>query len=510
MFAQATPPELMVRDVIIICANPGGETHTATTGWDADNTYFDGKGDIARLFCEGGFIGQWTTYVSDNYTGKGRFYNGIGPIAIPTPVEPTPEPVPSPTPSPVPSPSETATVSVEPTPIPSPTVEPTPSLIPTAEPTPEPSPEPTPVPTPSNPPAVDNSAIIAEQARLAALEAERLAVLAREQELARLAQEEQQRQAALAAEQERQRLANIAAEKAAAEAEASRLKAEAAAKAAEEARLKAEAEAKAAEEAAIKAEQERLAAEAAAKKAEEERLAAEEEARIKAEEAAKAEADRIAAEEAAAKAEAEAKAKAEEDARLEAERLAAEEAAAKAEEKARIEAERSAAALAAKQEAERLAALAEANKPKPVVVPPVVATVNSTPEEKAIVAESVIQAAQGAPVTAEAIQNAGITYQDLPAATPVEVREDENGNEVVITAEVAAALVVLESPSELLNAIFTDPGEALLALASIGADMSVEEREESEKIIIASVIAGQAAVNAAGMAGAAAAYRRKP
>jgi len=48
----------------------------------------------------------------------------------------------------------------------------------------------------------------------------------------------------------------------------------------------------------------------------------------------------------------------------------------------------------------------------------------------------------------------------------------------------------------------------ILALASIGADMSEEEREEAEKIIVASVIAGQAAVNAAGMAGAAAAYRR--
>jgi hypothetical protein len=126
------------------------------------------------------------------------------------------------------------------------------------------------------------------------------------------------------------------------------------------------------------------------------------------------------------------------------------------------------------------------------------------------VAEAIIEAAQGAPVTAEAIQNAGLTYEDLPPETPVEVREDENGNEVVITAEVAAALVILENPAELLGAIFNDPGQALLALASIGADMSDEEREESEKIIIASVIAGQAAVNAAGMAGAAAAYRRKP
>jgi hypothetical protein len=139
-----------------------------------------------------------------------------------------------------------------------------------------------------------------------------------------------------------------------------------------------------------------------------------------------------------------------------------------------------------------------------------VATEDSTPEERAAVAEALIEGADGEPVTAEAIQEAGLTYEDLPPDTPVEVRQDENGNEVVITAEVAAALVVLESPAALVEAIFTDPGQALLALASIGADMSNEEREEAEKIIVASVIAGQAAVNAASMAGAAAAYRRNP
>jgi hypothetical protein len=138
-----------------------------------------------------------------------------------------------------------------------------------------------------------------------------------------------------------------------------------------------------------------------------------------------------------------------------------------------------------------------------------VADENATEEEKAVVAEAIIEAAGGKPVTAAAIANAGLTYADLPAQTPVEVRQDENGNEVVITAEVAAALVVLENPAALVEAIFTDPAQALLAIASIGADMSDEEREESEKIIIASVIAGQAAVTAAGAAGAAA-YRRKP
>jgi hypothetical protein len=138
-----------------------------------------------------------------------------------------------------------------------------------------------------------------------------------------------------------------------------------------------------------------------------------------------------------------------------------------------------------------------------------VATEDSTPEERAEVAEALIEAADGEPVTAEAIQEAGLTYADLPPDTPVEVRQDENGNEVVITAEIAAALVVLESPAALVEALFTDPGQALLALASIGADMSEEEREEAEKIIVASVIAGQAAVNASAMA-AAAAYRRNP
>jgi hypothetical protein len=139
-----------------------------------------------------------------------------------------------------------------------------------------------------------------------------------------------------------------------------------------------------------------------------------------------------------------------------------------------------------------------------------VATEDSTPEEREAIAETLIELADGEAVTADAIEEAGLTYEDLPPETPVEVRQDEDGNEVVITAEVAAALVVLESPAALVEAIFTDPAQALLAIASIGADMSEEEREESEKIIIASVIAGQAAVNAAGMAGAAAAYRRKP
>jgi hypothetical protein len=114
--------------------------------------------------------------------------------------------------------------------------------------------------------------------------------------------------------------------------------------------------------------------------------------------------------------------------------------------------------------------------------------------EKELVADALIESVSpGETLTKEQIQDAGIEYKDLPEQTPVEVRQDENGNEVIITADVAAALVLLENPSELIGAIFSDPGEALQAFASIGADMSTEEREESTKAVVATVIAAGAA-----------------
>ncbi len=108
----------------------------------------------------------------------------------------------------------------------------------------------------------------------------------------------------------------------------------------------------------------------------------------------------------------------------------------------------------------------------------------------------------GEAVTVAALIAAGVEFKDLPPSTPVEVRQDENGNEVIITADVAAALVLLESPSELIGALFSDPGQALKALGSIGADMSPQEREEAQKMVVAAVIAGGAAMNAAAVAAA--------
>ena len=99
------------------------------------------------------------------------------------------------------------------------------------------------------------------------------------------------------------------------------------------------------------------------------------------------------------------------------------------------------------------------------------------------------------PTEPEVVQVDEVDLETLAPETPVQL---DNG--VVLEAGTVVALQLLENPAELLAEIFTDPGQVLTALSNIGADMSEEEREESEKVIVASVIAGQAAVNAATMA----------
>jgi hypothetical protein len=93
----------------------------------------------------------------------------------------------------------------------------------------------------------------------------------------------------------------------------------------------------------------------------------------------------------------------------------------------------------------------------------------------------------------------------LEPDTPVEL-----SNGVVVTAETAIAIQLLQDPVAMLQEIFTNPIAALDALGSVGADMTEEVREESEKVIVAAVIAGNIATQAAATAGAVSAYRRKP
>jgi hypothetical protein len=141
----------------VTCATLDGQEQTFSIGWDNANQFFDGRGEIPRLYCEGGYANGYPIYVRDNLPADSplRWFNGIAPV-----LEPSPEPIPSiepslnPEPTPTPEPSQTAPPTPEPTP--SPTPEPTPEATQTPEPTPEPStspepvliPEPEPTPTP--------------------------------------------------------------------------------------------------------------------------------------------------------------------------------------------------------------------------------------------------------------------------------------------------------------------------------------------------------------------------
>jgi len=132
--------------------------------------------------------------------------------------------------------------------------------------------------------------------------------------------------------------------------------------------------------------------------------------------------------------------------------------------------------------------------PEEVEEPP--AVIEEPPaEEEAPPAEAEEPPIEAEEPPAEVVQADEVELETLAPETPVQL---DNG--VVLEAGTVVALQLLENPAELIAEIFNDPGQVLTALSNIGADMSDEERTASENTIIASVIAGQAAINAVGAA----------
>jgi outer membrane biosynthesis protein TonB len=137
-----------------------------------------------------------------------------------------------------------------------------------------------------------------------------------------------------------------------------------------------------------------------------------------------------------------------------------------------------------------------APEPEPLPEPTPVPVVPVQPEPPVVTPEST-------PQTVVLTQDTKL--EELEPETPIQL---ENG--VILTAEVVIAIQLLENPAELLATIFTDPSQALMAISNIGADMSDEVREDSEKVVLSAIIAGGIATQAAASAAVTAAYRRKP
>jgi hypothetical protein len=88
----------------------------------------------------------------------------------------------------------------------------------------------------------------------------------------------------------------------------------------------------------------------------------------------------------------------------------------------------------------------------------------------------------------EAFEASGLDYEDLPPEQPITL---ENG--VIITAVVADAIEIFDSVGEALGTVFSDPSKALMALTSVGADMTPESRETSQNVVVSAVVVAQIA-----------------
>jgi hypothetical protein len=191
MFVQPVPAFAEQAFTEVTCAKGDGEEKTFAIGWDNSDPFFEGKGDIPRLYCEGGYSQPYNFYVSDNLPADSplRWYNGIAPTTEPEPEpsevplpseEPTLEPEPSlePSPSPtmetppIPAPQVTPEITLEPTPAPAdpqtpspePTLEPqtqAPVTAPLLEPTPTPTAAPEIVETPIPEPTIEPTPLAA-------------------------------------------------------------------------------------------------------------------------------------------------------------------------------------------------------------------------------------------------------------------------------------------------------------------------------------------------------------
>ena len=152
MYATPTPAFAEQALAQVTCARDDGTERTFSIGWNNANQFFNGRGEIPRLYCEGGFSNGYPIYLRDNLPADSplRWFNGVAPV-----LEASPEPVPSiepslnPEPTPTPEPSQTATPEPEPTdtllPTPEPTIEATQAPEPTPIPVVVPEPEPTPI-----------------------------------------------------------------------------------------------------------------------------------------------------------------------------------------------------------------------------------------------------------------------------------------------------------------------------------------------------------------------------
>jgi hypothetical protein len=140
MVWQPSPAYAAQAMAVVTCQDSSGNSQDFSIGWNNENNYFLDKGNIPQHFCEGGFAGQFTSFVGV----VSRDGTSLDPSLLYHPSYVAPSPVaPTPSPEPVPETETTVRPDDEPTPEPSPSIEPTPeptNPVAPIDPTPEPTP----------------------------------------------------------------------------------------------------------------------------------------------------------------------------------------------------------------------------------------------------------------------------------------------------------------------------------------------------------------------------------
>jgi hypothetical protein len=91
--------------------------------------------------------------------------------------------------------------------------------------------------------------------------------------------------------------------------------------------------------------------------------------------------------------------------------------------------------------------------------------------------------------------------EDLETSTEVCIASDPNlnnvdsitvlANGVELTVTVAQALELFNSPSDLINAIFSNPSQVATAIMNLGADMTPAQRKQSQQAIVPAIVVSQ-------------------
>jgi hypothetical protein len=122
-------------------------------------------------------------------------------------------------------------------------------------------------------------------------------------------------------------------------------------------------------------------------------------------------------------------------------------------------------------------------------VEPTQPTATPTQQPEPILQETPVEIQPSLEPALEIEPETSVALEEETEVLPVGFVLLENG--VVLEERVVDALNLFNNPLELFSTLLVDPSKVLLALSNLGADMSPEVRETSQKVVVTAIIVSQ-------------------